>query len=257
MKRLISLSIGLSLLASPLSSAESTTFECGEWDDVSSTYMDVMVEVCELEIMGGNTTSYFGNDIGINRAEAATVGNRLYFGSDDYNDLDESSSVYLSDLQLRFSDVPPNEWWNEWILKAMYYSVDSGIMSGDANAGTFRPTDSVTTAEFLKILYESAKGGDLLDEDHVWNLSYSGATWYSSIVPAYSDMGLLENYDVYDTKFIEFRVHYDMDDDSKYHNIRLDLDEEITRRDVGFLIYEMMHRDIMETPFNYALGENS
>lgn len=245
---LLSTSLVLSLISAPLASAE---FECGEWDDVSSVYMDVMVEICEEGIMSGNTTNYFGNDIGINRAEAATVGMRIHMGPDEYNDIENSGSYYIDKLEDYFTDVPPNESWNLWILKAMHYSRVYSVMSGDqsdSSMTTYRPTDSVTTAEFLKILYESAQGGGRLDDEDNENISYSGNPWYEDVVEHYYDMGLIYNYDVEDTKFIEFKVYYDFEDETAYHRINLELDEEITRRDVAFIIYEMMRRDIMGNP---------
>lgn len=260
MNHILSKILLLGLMASfiPAASAVSDDFECGEWDDVPGIYMEAITDICEKQIMSGNTTNYFGSDVGINRAEAATVGNRILMGSDDYNGLENSGVFYTNALDNHFTDLPPNETWNEWLLKAMYYSFENNIMTGDesdSSRTTYRPTDDVTTAEFLKILYESAKEGNRLDTEYDEYISYNGNPWYEEIVTHYYDIGLLSNYDVENTKFIEFKVYYNSDDETDYHNINLELDEEITRRDVAFLVYEMLRRDIMSNPNEHGLGE--
>jgi|GEM_PF-2411080 len=228
--------------------------ECGLWEDVSSTYRDMYTTVCNAGFMQGTDTDTFRDERELSRAEAAVIANRIIFGIEEYEEMDKGASYYKSRLDLEFSDTPPNEWWNEWILKAMYHVTDEGIMSGDANGKTFRPTDSVTTAEFMKIIYEAAKEADLLDDDYVWDINYNAGTWYSGLVVAYYNAGLLENYDVYDSKFIDFDLHYDTDDSSKHHNYDLKLDEVIDRQDAAAIIYEMLYQDIMDPTSSAVSG---
>lgn len=232
--------------------------ECGQWEDVSSTYRDMYTTICNAGFMQGTETDTFSDDRELSRAEAAVIANRIVMGTDDYEDIDNSGSYYKSRLDLIFTDTPPNEWWNEWILKAMYHVDDNGIMTGDGNSQptTFRATETISTAEFLKVIYESAKESGLLEDDYDKNISYSGGTWYASLVQHYNDMGFLDNYDVYSSKFIDFDLHYDTDDSSKHHNYDLDLEEDLTRQDAAAIIYEMLYLDIMDAAGTVVTSED-
>lgn len=226
---------------------------CGEWDDVSSTYMDVITDVCERGIMAGLGSSNFDGDFGISRAMAATVGSRIAMGPDDFNSMEDANSFYIDQLQNYFTDVPTNDEWNNWLLKAMYYARTQHVMSGDANSGgvtTFRYNDDVTTAEILKILFEAADARDVLNVSDASSVSYDGSPWYADVVAEYYAMGVINSYsaDGGEGDYIQFYIYYDTSDSSKKNLIRLGLNDEITRQNVAFLVYEMIDQGMMEDP---------
>jgi len=257
MKKVISsLLLGASLLTlAPQALAVETdpsAFECGDWTDVSSSYLDAITYVCDSELMGGMSSSSFGGAFGITRAMAATIGSRIVVGPSDYNDMSHSTGYYIAKLEAYFKDIPPDETWNEWIVKAMYVARINYVMTGDGDLGNgltnFRYDDDVTTAEFLKILFESAHSRGLLNNYGGSNLSYNGNPWYEDIVALYDGLGLLDDYSVDGEHFIEFKVHFDPDSEDRFLTLNLDLDATITRQNVAFLMYEMIHRGIMVNP---------
>jgi hypothetical protein len=257
MKRLLSfaflLAFSMNIFSVAAVETDPTEQPCGEWDDVSSTYLDVITDVCERGIMAGLGSSNFDGDAGISRAMAATVGSRIAMGPDNFNDLEDSNSFYIGQLQNYFTDVPPNDEWNNWLLKAMYYARTQHVMSGDSNSGgitTFRYNDDVTTAEILKILFEAADARDVLSDEVSSSVSYDGSPWYADVAQEYYAMGVINSYsaDGDSGDYIQFYIYYDSSDSSKKNLIRLGLNDEISRQNVAFIVYEMIQHDMMADP---------
>ncbi|MFA6458668.1 MAG: S-layer homology domain-containing protein [Patescibacteria group bacterium] len=103
---------------------------------ISSIEGKAAVELYRRAVIGGFSDGEFKGSQPVNRAEAAkflllargiTVGNLKNNG--------------------RFGDVKTGEWYEKFVMKA----AEKGIINGNPD-GTFRPANTVNTAEFLKML---------------------------------------------------------------------------------------------------------
>ena len=255
MKKILSFILGVALVAAMLPLVGVSAFdgysevheiECGLWEDV--VYMDALEMVCETGIMTGYTEDNFGSDYDLSRAAAAVIGSRLAMGVDEYDGKDEAGAYYEDIIDKLFTDTPPNETWNYWILKAMYYAYSEGIMSGDGDSSptTFRPTEEVNTVEFFKIIFEAAKESEVINEDFDINISYSGDIWYSELIRLMYDAEVIYNYDIEDSLFISFYLYKENDFDGSYHIFNLDLDENLTRRNAAAIVHSMLMHDFIE-----------
>jgi len=225
--------------------------ECGKWNGDGDYYTDAFKTVCEAGYMRGESAESFGGTSQLSRAAAAVIAGRVVMGFNDYENDGLNGNFYRSELRAWFTDVPPNEWWNEWILKAMYHAYDEHVMKGDgaSTPTTFRPTYPINAAEFLKVVYEAAKQGNVLNEDFEQDMNYDSIVWYSGLVLVLRDAGVIDNYDLNESKFISFKFHYraSRGDEETYHTYRLDLDKPINRQDAAALIHEMLFHDLIES----------
>ena len=90
----------------------------------------------EMGIIGGYPDGTFREGLPVNRAEAAKFLVLARFGSEG-----------LQPGPNRFSDVPTSAWFTPYVLHASTF----GIIAGHPD-DTFRPSDYVNTAEFLKMI---------------------------------------------------------------------------------------------------------
>jgi hypothetical protein len=202
MKRFIShlLITAMALVSlAPMSTAETEDFNCGEWYDVPDTYMEVIETVCEYGIMQGMSEDYFGYNHMLTRAEMAVIGNRLVYGTSNYDNIYEYSgfsTAMFNYLLVPYNDAPEDLVQNTWILKAMFFSSDlaqeysvwpNGIMTGDGDSGytSFRPLENVNIAEAYKVLYEAAEMADVLEQDY--EFTYAGSPWYGNLLNYLND----------------------------------------------------------------------
>ncbi|MDO8468773.1 MAG: S-layer homology domain-containing protein [Candidatus Peribacter sp.] len=87
-------------------------------------------------IIGGYSDGTFRPDKTVNRAEAAKFLLLARYGS-----------IASQEGTSQFRDVMPGEWYVPFIIRA----AETGVIGGYAD-GTFRPANTVNTAEFLKML---------------------------------------------------------------------------------------------------------
>lgn len=115
--------------------------------DVPSDYWahDSIVAVVNSGFMSGNSSSTFGPELPISRAEAARYVLRLKYGN-NYTPVEPNSNI-------TFSDVSSDHWAYSWIRNL----VNEGIASGCGN-GKFCP-DAAITRDQLAVLLVKAKYG--------------------------------------------------------------------------------------------------
>ncbi len=179
--------------------------DCGNWDDVSDrdyseygsfyNYNDVLTMVCEYGLMEGYSSSDYGFGDELTRTEAATIVNRLYYGSDAYDDLDMDRDAMWAALAHEFDDVPNNSDSNEWMIKAMYYANLNDFMNGDAGKVTFRPRDGINIVETWKIFYEASYASEILSDDADQHISYDQEPWWKDLVNSLEDGNVFTHLD--------------------------------------------------------------
>lgn len=198
MKKLISgvvLSSMLSLLFTiPVNAADVV---CGEWNDVPEEYVRVVTDICEFGLIQGNSeTTYLTGSVW--RSHIAVISSRIAI--ENYDDIDEGIQVYKDYSDNVYTDAPPTDSWNEWILKGMKYAYEVGVMTGDAGeetAGktTFRATDNVNMAEAFKVLIEAAREGEILGGLLIdYRPPYVGEKWYNGFMDLLDREGVISDY---------------------------------------------------------------
>lgn len=114
-------------------------------DEQHNWFTDVKLEdevgqaanlLADKGIIGGYADGTFRPDKTVNRAEAAKFLLLARYGS-----------VGAQNGVSKFRDVAPGEWYVPFVLRA----AETGVIGGYAD-GTFRPANTVNTAEFLKML---------------------------------------------------------------------------------------------------------
>lgn len=95
----------------------------------------------------------------------------------------ERSLSYPEPIELNpitgFSDVKPGDWYYQDVM----YLAEKGAISGFVD-GTFRPDNTITRAEFVKIAVAAAQGGKL-------TRTYEGDHWArGAFIDAYENLGL-------------------------------------------------------------------
>lgn len=233
-------------------SYEGAVMECGKWTDVPSSYKPFYTAVCETGIMVGMDETQFGDDKLLSRAAAAVIGNRLAMTASAYESSTKTGAFYKSYLDGKFTDVPPNEWWNEWILKAMYYANFNEVMKGDGDKSptTFRATDEVNAAEFLKIIYESAKKSDSLVSPYNDGVNYEKSPWYTDLVLKLRDAAITDNYSLTGSGFIKFKLYHENDLKGDYHVYTIALDKKLTRQDAAAILHAMLIHEFIVFEFD-------
>lgn len=95
-----------------------------------------------------------------------------------------SGKPVKEDLQNPFTDIPSSEWFTPFVLTAK----DEGIIDGYAD-GSFRPAQSITTAEFIKMAVNAFELPLSLPHHftdfHVgsWFTPFAGAAWHYHFFP--------------------------------------------------------------------------
>ena len=92
----------------------------------------------------------------------------------------------LSQINVSFNDVEQSHWASEAILTL----ASSGIISGDGN-GTFRPNDSITRAEFAKLVVGAFS---VVAQKKTFS-DISADAWYEKYVSMASGAGLINGYE--------------------------------------------------------------
>ncbi len=245
MKKLLSALIATSLLLGTIPTVSANSdFNCGEWDDVPSSRMDILTEICEYGLMQGYSESNYGYGRSIVRPELAHIANRIalgtaYYESEleelDWRDAHEQLASHYTDL--------PNPYENddfEWLVEAMYFGRYVGLMTGDGNEDptTYRPFDDINIVETFKVLYEAAAEGDVFsDELENSYMSYDGDPWWERLMYKMEDEGVL--------------LHLDTDYQSFWIGSPLtvsysDFSKGINREDAAIFLYFMIHRGVID-----------
>lgn len=157
-------------------------------------------ELHRRAVIGGFPDGQFKGSRGVNRAEAAKFLLLARFGE-----------IADSTNNGRFPDVLDQQWYTKFILHA----ANKGIIGGYPD-GTFRPGNSVNTAEFLKML--------ALTFDLELNLPYSykdvrSDSWFT----AYA--GIAQKYDLFPSR-----------------SDRLLPEKKLTRKEVAVAIYQFLSK---------------
>ncbi len=130
-------------------------------------------ELYRREVLGGYPDGEFKGARPVNRAEAAKFLLTSRFGA-----------IEDVDFSARFSDIPSGQWFTKYILTA----AEKGIINGYGD-GTFKPADTVNTAEFLKMLtltldLETNLSHDYTDvPEGAWFEMYAGAAQKYNLFP--------------------------------------------------------------------------
>ncbi len=112
-------------------------------------YAEAANALCEMGIFTGDAQGNFNPNSTITRAETAVIMCRLMGVEEDAKALKESP----------FSDVPASHWAVSYIAKA----TELGIINGDGT-GNFRPSDSVTYEQIIKMLVCAWGYGNIAEE---------------------------------------------------------------------------------------------
>jgi hypothetical protein len=225
-------------------SGSDSTYTCGLWNDVPSNKIDVLTAICEYGLMKGYSEYEYGYGSNMLRTEVAQVVNRIAMGSSDYeaayDDLDMDNAY--QDLTDRFTDVP-NPYTNhdyEWMIYAMYFSnYENGLMQGDGNSypTTYRPLDAINIVETFKLLFESAKKGEILNEDVITSIAYTGDPWWEELMNLMNNESVIYNMD---TNLESFWVGHDLM--ITYSNFG----SEIQREDVAIFLHNMIESEMVD-----------
>lgn len=94
-----------------------------------------------------------------------------------------------------FADVKPGDWFYRDVM----YLAQKGAISGFTD-GTFRPDNTITRAEFVKIAVASAQGGKLIKV-------YEGEHWAAgAFADAHENLGLLYDNDTWDKPITRYEM---------------------------------------------------
>ena len=141
--------------------------------DLDSLEGRAAAELYRREVIGGYPDGDFKGYRTVNRAEAAKFLLVSRFGTVD--DVDFKNS---------FSDIPSGQWFTKYILTA----AEKGIIKGYSNR-TFKPANTVNTAEFLKMLTLTLDLETDLSHDYTdvpadqWFEKYAGAAQKYNLFP--------------------------------------------------------------------------
>ena len=212
-------------------------FTCGQWTDVPSEDMAILTEVCSFGLMQGMSEDFYGYGQDLSRAAAGTIVSRMVMGSEAYDAIQQDEDVYEDALDDIFTDLPASINSNEWILKAMNYSYNYGIMTGDGGSTptTFRPLESINIPETFKVFYEAAKEADVLGEDTDENIQYFMDPWYDDLFEELEDQGVL--------------IHLNIEDQTFWLNgndVYNDFGSDVKREDAAKYLDKMISFDVID-----------
>lgn len=222
----------------------SADIECGNWDDVPESRMEVITTICEYGLMQGYNEENWGYGNSIVRPELTHIANRIAMGYSDYTEALDSmdwEDAYDS-LEGYFTDVP-NPYENasyEWLVEAMYFGQQNGIMKGDGNTypTTYRPFDNSNVVETWKVLYQAAYQGDVLSDDvDDKYVSYSGNPWWGDLMEKLEDENVIYHLDTdYQSFWLSGAITISYTDFSKA----------VDREDVALFLYNMIQDGLID-----------
>ncbi|GEM_PF-5096697 len=154
-----------------------TTSVASGFPDVKTiSYSAAVKSVYDAGLMKGYPDGTFRPDLNINRAETAKI---LALAFDKM----PTASTYMAK---GFSDVAANDWFYSYVLVLNQVGSIKGY-----NDGTYKPANSVTRAEFIKIAV-ALTNVDLSKYKNVSSFTdVPSSAWYAPYVAAAKDMGLV------------------------------------------------------------------
>ncbi|MBE0447207.1 MAG: S-layer homology domain-containing protein [Actinobacteria bacterium] len=99
-----------------------------------------------------------------------------------------SFNLILKEIKLIFSDVPPDAWYEDFVLKL----ISLGIINGYSD-GTFRPDENVPRAEFTKMIC-LAMGWSLEDPDKASFPDIAKGNWAYKYIETAKAHGVIHGY---------------------------------------------------------------
>ncbi len=127
----------------------------------------------ENVVGGGGGTTVKRNDANSNGSFLPTTGG---VNSDLVSSLDRNS---------RFNDLGNAL----WAVSYIEYMAENNIMNGDGN-GQFRPDDTITRAEFIKVLISALNLENVEVQNPVWFEDVPDDAWYAEYVKVGSGLGI-------------------------------------------------------------------
>jgi len=176
MKKLIGSFVVLGFMFSPPALAGFSDVRSGSQLE---GYINVLVE---KGIISGYPDGSFKPERTINRAEAL----KIIFETIDFSPTDPTNPT---DLTNPFPDVPKNEWYAQYVTTAKKKDIVRGYPDG-----TFRPTQEVNRAEFIKMVMSALPFFNATpQEKSVAIQQYSDVydLWYTPYVSAGLQLGFL------------------------------------------------------------------
>ncbi|MBU0981866.1 hypothetical protein KKC94_04210 [Patescibacteria group bacterium] len=223
-------------------------YQCGLWEDVPESYLEVITDVCERGLMYGYDEYTFGFGDDALRVGAAALSSRIADGEDQYYGV--MGTTEATELKSRFYDMPVFTQDTYWIYTNVDRATRVGTMRGDGTdyVTSFRPLDTINKVEIFKVLYEAlrignALGANVTDE----NISYYGGVWYEDLMNKMEDEGVI----------------YDLDLDDEYFVVSTGgitksfrgFDDQIRREDAALIIHSMIEHGLAdETSLQRQLG---
>ena len=164
------------LLTLVLSSTALADFTDVSWENI---YKDAILNLQQKQVVQGYKDGSFGYERDISRAEI------LKILVESKRNLDPSFTPDLEAFkQACFNDVSSSDWFSKYVC----YAKDAGLVSGFAG-NMFKPTQSVTTAEALKMAMRN------------FDLEYPETTkWYKGMVLAADEKNIIP----IDTEYFHF-----------------------------------------------------
>ena len=153
------------------------------WDAAVDTNYDAWKKSQQGGGTGGSTGSSGGSGIGSGgfTVTDGSGGNEDLFTPDGQPQFTEDQSEYFSDIV------------NHWAYASINSMYRRGIVNGYGD-GTFRPDNTVTRAEFVKMLTAAAAFGDM-NTDGVSFSDVRDTDWFAACVKAAAASGLVQGYD--------------------------------------------------------------
>jgi|GEM_PF-3048461 len=186
----------------PPAGYEAPVVTSNPFSDVSADELEgeAAISLYNRAVVGGYDDGEFKGDRPVNRAEAAKM--LLLAKKFEVGDFKNNGKFY---------DVVEGEWYTKYVVKA----ANEGIINGDPE-GSFRPADTVNTAEFLKMLTKTFKLEENLDYSYYFDVDAN--QWYARYA------GIAVYYDL----FPERTGHY------------LYPSQKLTRKEVAIAIYKIL-----------------
>ncbi len=141
--------------------------------DISTLEGTAAAYLYNIGVLGGFPDGEFKGDREVNRAEICKFLLLAAYGS-----------VGDADNNGQFSDVLDGQWYTKFVVTA----ADLGIVSGYSD-GTFKPANTVNTAEFLKMLSNTFGLSLWMDHNYndvpvdAWFAQYAGVAEYYNLFP--------------------------------------------------------------------------
>ena len=122
-----------------------------------------------------------GSSIAGNNKNNTVSDKKFYPSIGDVN----SELVSSLDINRMFSDLENAK----WAVSYIEYMAENNIMNGDGN-GKFRPTDTITRAEFIKVLISALKLEDAEITNPIDFADVPSDAWYANYVKIGSSLGI-------------------------------------------------------------------